>query len=235
MTRLSDLLKEAEAIAGQTPPCRARSVGKPVARHVVGIPVQLGEHPRYELLRFDGQRRNGRRVTKPGTARWNARWRSRSSIADLVRKRRSRGSFSTSSEGCRTTVSSEYRDFAYDADQAGDFHFMVMEFVDGVDLSRIVKDKGALPVADACNYIRQAAMGLHHAHECGMVHRDIKPHNLMLTSDGAVKILDFGLASFAPEVLADADTIEAKGDLTSAGSIMGTPDFISPRTGKGRA
>jgi hypothetical protein len=61
-----------------------------------------------------------------------------------------------------------------------------------------------------------------------MVHRDIKPHNLMVTADGTVKILDFGLASLTPESLSDADRVEARGDLTVAGSIMGTPDFISP-------
>ena len=76
--------------------------------------------------------------------------------------------------------------------------------------------------------MRQAAIGLQHAHERGMVHRDIKPHNLMVTKDGTVKILDFGLASLAPEALSDADKVEARSDLTVAGSIMGTPDFISP-------
>jgi serine/threonine protein kinase len=88
---------------------------------------------------------------------------------------------------------------AYDAEQqAGDVHFLVMEYVDGVDLSQIIKDRGALPIAEACDYIRQAAIGLQYAHEQGMVHRDIKPHNLMVTADGTVKILDFGLASLAP-------------------------------------
>ena len=117
---------------------------------------------------------------------------------------------------------------SHDADQAGDYHFMAMEFVDGVNLSQIVKDRGALPEADACDYIRQAAIGLQHAHECGMVLRDIKPHNLMVTKDGTVKILDFGLASLTPEAVLNPDTVEARGDLTAAGAIMGTPDFISP-------
>ena len=117
---------------------------------------------------------------------------------------------------------------AYDAGQAGDFHFMVMEYVDGVDLSQTVKDRGALPIAEACDYIRQAAIGLQHAHERGMVHRDIKPHNMMVTADGTVKILDFGLASLAPEALAAASSVEARGELTAVGAIMGTPDFISP-------
>ena len=98
---------------------------------------------------------------------------------------------------------------AYDAEQAGDVHFLVMEYVDGVDLSHTVKDRGALPIAEACDYVRQAAIGLQYAHEQGMVHRDIKPHNLMVMADGTVKILDFGLASLAPEALSDADTVEA--------------------------
>jgi uncharacterized protein (TIGR03067 family) len=117
---------------------------------------------------------------------------------------------------------------AYDADQAGEFHFMVMEYVDGVDLARTIKDRGALPIDEACEYIRQAAIGLQHAHERGMVHRDIKPHNLMVTKDGTVKILDFGLASLAPEAIPASDAVAARSDLTAAGAIMGTPDFISP-------
>ncbi len=124
---------------------------------------------------------------------------------------------------------------SHDAEQVGDVHFMVMEYVDGFDLSHIIKDRGALPVDEACNYVRQAAIGLQHAHEQGMVHRDIKPHNLMVTDVEAlptVKILDFGLASLAPVTSPDADTVEARGDLTAAGAIMGTPDFIAPNRRK---
>jgi hypothetical protein len=110
---------------------------------------------------------------------------------------------------------------AYDAEQAGDTHFLVMEFVEGTSLAEVVKVRGALPVAYACDYIRQAALGLQHAFEQGMVHRDIKPHNLMLTPRGKVKILDFGLARFARETGQQAQ-------LTAAGVVMGTPDFIAP-------
>src|SRR5262249_42481028 len=67
---------------------------------------------------------------------------------------------------------------AYDADQAGDRHFFAMEFVEGTNLAKLVKEKGPLPIAQACDCIRQAALGLQHAHERGMVHRDIKPSNL---------------------------------------------------------
>src|SRR5262249_22490629 len=96
---------------------------------------------------------------------------------------------------------------AYDADQVGDVNFFVMEYVPGTDLAKLVNQQGPLPVATACDYIRQAALGLQHAHERGLVHRDIKPANLLL-ADGApsasskdkgssstavVKILDMGL------------------------------------------
>ncbi|MEM1069263.1 MAG: TIGR03067 domain-containing protein [Planctomycetota bacterium] len=117
---------------------------------------------------------------------------------------------------------------AYDAERAEDVHFLVMEYVDGVDLSQVVEDRGMIPIDEACALIEQAAIGLQHAHEQGMVHRDIKPHNLMVLEDGTVKILDFGLACLAPEATTDGDPGESRGDLTSVGTVMGTPDFISP-------
>jgi predicted Ser/Thr protein kinase len=124
---------------------------------------------------------------------------------------------------------------AYDADQAGDTHFLVMEYVEGTSLARLATEQGRLPVAQACDYVRQAALGLQHAHERGMVHRDIKPHNLMLTPDGQVKILDFGLARFAMEatpagaLLTAAAPAPAAGEsLTQVGTVVGTPDYIAP-------
>ena len=85
----------------------------------------------------------------------------------------------------------------YDADQAGDLHFLVMEFVEGVSLAGSWWRRGRCRSPSACDYVRQAALGLQHAHEHGLVHRDIKPHNLMLTPRGMVKVLDFGLARCA--------------------------------------
>src|SRR4051794_14836413 len=73
---------------------------------------------------------------------------------------------------------------AFDADEVGGTHLLVMEHVEGTDLAKLVKKNGPLPVAQACEYIRQGALGLQHAYERGMVHRDIKPANLLLTADG---------------------------------------------------
>jgi hypothetical protein len=109
----------------------------------------------------------------------------------------------------------------YDAEDAGETHFLVMEYVEGIDLGRLVQERGPLPADRACDYIRQAALGLQHAFEQGMVHRDLKPHNLMLTPDGRVKILDFGLARLASEA-ADA------AGLTGTGVVLGTVDYIAP-------
>ncbi len=110
---------------------------------------------------------------------------------------------------------------AYDAEQAGETHMLVMEFIEGTDLARVVDCRGPLPVDEACDYARQAALGLQHAFEEGMVHRDIKPQNLMRTTRGQIKILDFGLARFASE-------IASQGGLTAEGMVLGSADYIAP-------
>jgi hypothetical protein len=110
---------------------------------------------------------------------------------------------------------------AHDAEQAGSLHLLVMEFVEGLTLAQLVERKGPLPVASACRCAHQAALGLQHAFEQGMVHRDIKPQNLMLTPQGRVKVLDFGLARMRSE--------RGKGrGLTQADAFMGTPDYVAP-------
>ena len=110
---------------------------------------------------------------------------------------------------------------AHDAERAGALHFLVMEFIEGTDLAALVEQQGPLPVPRACDYVRQAALGLAHAHEHGLVHRDIKPQNLMLTPQGEIKVLDFGLASIATEP-------RGEGGLTAVNTPMGTPDYVAP-------
>jgi serine/threonine protein kinase len=113
---------------------------------------------------------------------------------------------------------------AYSAVRLGESIVFAMEYVEGLDLAKLVKAKGPLPVAHACSFAHQAALGLQHAHEQGLVHRDIKPGNLMLSRNGdkaTVKVLDFGLAKVTREEKVD-------GGLTTEGQALGTPDFIAP-------
>jgi len=108
----------------------------------------------------------------------------------------------------------------FDIDQQGDQHYMVMEFIDGEDLSSLVKRIGPLPIKDAVNYLRQTAAALQHAHGAGLIHRDIKPGNLLLNKQGQVKLLDLGLAKFTGQT----------SDLTMVHNetMMGSADFLSP-------
>lgn len=109
---------------------------------------------------------------------------------------------------------------AFDAERVGDLHFLVVEYVEGVDLARLLEQRGPLPVAEACSHARQAALGLQHAHERGIIHRDVKPSNLILTPSGTVKILDFGLA-VVQRFLESAPAADP-------GSGRGTPDYAAP-------
>jgi serine/threonine protein kinase len=112
---------------------------------------------------------------------------------------------------------------AYDLDHEGNLHYMVTEYIDGSDLQELVKRNGPLVPERAANYIAQAAAGLQHLHEAGLVHRDIKPGNLLLDRTGAVKLLDLGLARFSD--------IERQDNLTREyddGRVLGTADYIAP-------
>jgi serine/threonine-protein kinase len=117
-------------------------------------------------------------------------------------------------------------------------HFLAMEFIEGIDLNKLVRLSGPLPVMQSCDYIRQAALGLQHAHERCLVHRDIKPANLFLVSPGGapshearvqlgalIKILDWGLA--------DMRLPAATGQQEAANTLMreetiGTADYLAP-------
>src|SRR6266849_295723 len=110
---------------------------------------------------------------------------------------------------------------AYDIDQDEDLHFLVMEYVDGANLQELVKRSGPLSVQRAANYIWQAALALQHAHEQGLVHRDIKPGNILVDRTGVVKVLDMGLALFFHE---EDEQLTKKHD----DGTLGTADYLSP-------
>ncbi|MCL4206273.1 MAG: protein kinase [Pirellulaceae bacterium] len=99
--------------------------------------------------------------------------------------------------------------------------YLAIEYVDGWSLTEVVTTLKTLPIADACELMRQAAIGLQHAHEKRLVHRDIKPSNLMLTREGTVKVLDLGLALLHTPASRGAE-------MTAAGSMMGTADYVAP-------
>jgi serine/threonine protein kinase len=110
---------------------------------------------------------------------------------------------------------------AYDIDQDDQLHFLVMEYVEGASLQEIVKKRGRMDVARATHYIRQAAVGLQHAHENGLVHRDIKPGNLLIDRSGTVKVLDMGLARFFND---EEDNLTKRHDE----NVLGTADYLAP-------
>ena len=124
----------------------------------------------------------------------------------------------------------------FDADEANGRHYLAMEYVEGSDLSRLVKEFGPLPYPEACEYIRQAALGLQHAHDAGLIHRDIKPSNMLVCGERAlpgtsgvanVRILDMGLVRSLFE-----DEDESRTEVTRDGTVVGTPDYMSPEQAK---
>src|SRR5262249_7979867 len=135
----------------------------------------------------------------------------------------------------------------FDVDQIGNTHFLAMEFIEGLDLQKLVRLSGPLPVPQACDYIRQAALGLQHAHERCLVHRDIKPANLFLVTPtgarldqtpipgspesmkiplgGVVKILDWGLADMRMPMATGA---QEPANTLQREETIGTADYLAP-------
>jgi len=118
-------------------------------------------------------------------------------------------------------------------------HYLSMEYIDGVSLKELVRKEGPVPPRQVAEYLRQAALGVQHAHESGLIHRDIKPSNLMIDHEGVVKLLDLGLALFAdseeeltrgtrlgnvayaaPEQVRDSHTVDARADIYSLGATF---------------
>lgn len=126
---------------------------------------------------------------------------------------------------CRVMASLDHNNVvrAHDFDVDGRLHYLVLEYIDGLDLQRLVETEGAVDFDKAAHYIAQAADGLGHAHEMKMVHRDMKPANLMVDRRGMVKVLDLGVARI---VTGDDDT--ASLTLAHKEDVLGTADFLAP-------
>lgn len=107
---------------------------------------------------------------------------------------------------------------AYDAGHDGNVHYLVTEYVPGTDLRKLVRSQGNLSMAQAASIIVQAARGLDHAHQRGLIHRDVKPGNILVTPEGTAKVSDLGLSGF----------IHRGEDDPRAGKIVGTADYLSP-------
>jgi serine/threonine-protein kinase len=115
---------------------------------------------------------------------------------------------------------------AFDADQSGGVLYIVMEYVPGQSLGQRLRERGPIAPAELIDYAAQAALGLHHAHAQGIVHRDVKPSNLLLSAEGQIKLLDLGLGVL---VAADEETAFATAD----GIAVGTIDYMSPEQARG--
>ncbi|MCH2122221.1 MAG: serine/threonine protein kinase [Pirellulaceae bacterium] len=107
---------------------------------------------------------------------------------------------------------------AYDAGKDGNVHYLVVEYVPGTDLRRLVRSRGRLSIQQASNIIKQAAEGLAYAHEKDLIHRDVKPGNILVTPDGLGKVSDLGLAAFMTDYESDP----------RHGKVVGTADYLSP-------
>ena len=109
---------------------------------------------------------------------------------------------------------------AYDVFRTRTQLYLVLEYIEGCDFGKLVRQRGPLPVPEAVGYTVQAARGLAYAHGCGIIHRDLKPANLLLAQDGVVKLLDLGLARILLQ--------EDESELTLKGACLGTPEFMPP-------
>lgn len=111
----------------------------------------------------------------------------------------------------------------YDVGKSGDVAYIAMEFLEGRELRDIMNDRGVLPVEQVLDVVAQVAFGLAYAHEHGIVHRDVKPSNIMLVRDGHAKITDFGIARMASSAVR-----------TQTGMVLGSPKYMSPEQVMGK-
>jgi serine/threonine protein kinase len=199
-----------------TPPAGQAASGN------VAAPAELANHPDYELIKELGQ--GGMGTVYLAKNRLMDRLEVLKVISKSLLDRP--GALERFQQEIRSAAKLAHSNIvaAYSVLRPGELLVFAMEYVRGQDLSQVVKQRGPLPVTNAAFYIHQVANGLQHAFEKGMVHRDIKPNNLMLAIEGkrhVVKILDFGLAKASSEKGAESG-------LTKSGQMLGTPDYVAP-------
>jgi serine/threonine protein kinase/Flp pilus assembly protein TadD len=204
---------------GRTAPYDVQRDGQPDPSDEQTIPAVLSSHPRYRIIRLLG--RGGMGVVFLAEHKVMERLEAIKVVRqDLVSNPQLDNRFRQEVKAA-ARLSHPNVVAAYDADTIGDCHFLAMEYVPGIDLAALVERDGPLSVECACGYICQAAAGLQHAHEHNMVHRDIKPQNLMLAENGCVKVLDFGLAQMRAEA-------GPAGPTTCSGIFLGSFDYMAP-------
>ena len=143
-----------------------------------------------------------------------------SAIKVLPRDKTNDDSISNFKREIRTQATLDHPNLvrAFDAGHDGKVHYLVTEYVPGTDLRRLVRLHGPLSMQQAASYIAQSARGLEHAHTRGLIHRDVKPGNILVTPEGVAKVSDLGLAGF----------IDEREEDPRAGKIVGTADYLSP-------
>lgn len=203
-----------------TAPADTRLAGVSVADQAFhnGLPVELQQHPRYRIVKELGRGGMGVVYLAEHTIMERPvalKVISRGLVANSRAVDRFRQEVKAAAKLSHPNIVT-----AHDAEHAGGLHFLVMEYIEGISVAQFVQKRGPLSVPQACNVIKQVARGLQHAHEKGMVHRDIKPQNLLITKKGQVKVLDFGLA----KLLHNTDDEQ----LTDVEMVLGTPDYIAP-------
>jgi serine/threonine protein kinase/formylglycine-generating enzyme required for sulfatase activity/WD40 repeat protein len=210
------LPRPSRSIAGEKP---RDGLGSPSS---VSAPPELMNHPDYELIKELGQGGMGTVYLAKN------RMMDRPEVLKVISKALldRPGALERFQQEIRSAAKLAHPNIvaAYSVLRPGDLLVFAMEYVKGQDLSEVVKARGPLPVTNAAFYIHQVANGLQHAFEKGMVHRDIKPNNLMLAIEGkkhVVKILDFGLAKATSEKAGETG-------LTKSGQMLGTPDYVAP-------
>jgi serine/threonine protein kinase len=203
-------------------PAGAACAPKPAASPIANLPAELSNNPQYEVLRELG--RGGMGVVYLAQNKLMDRLEVLKLVNQALLDRP--GAVERFLREIRSAARLNHANVvtAYSAVQSGELLAFAMEYVEGEDLANLVQTQGPLPVTDACSYVHQAALGLQHAFEKKLVHRDIKPQNLILAREGqrhVVKILDFGLAKVTRAQ--DEDT-----SLTDDGAMLGTPDYVAP-------